>query len=400
MNYNANTFTIDTKFASPSSFRKKWNVWSSLAASLALASGAFGAVISGNTYSIGGSLASTVDSTHAQWVTFTASANSTVTEAQIYSAAAITGSPVLQVGLYAVNGSGIPTGSALTTTSITPSGVGWQAATINYSLVQGTVYALQVSTATVGASYAWRGNTNTVANTIQPSGTPDSNWRRGINTGAPVATSQNVWILNTGGNQAIGQPYTSTPFQNLGSTTTAVGERFRFDLPSTGETNLASVNLLLNVAATPPTNPLTVKLLDQNGSVVASGSLDLSTAAAGTNSYQINFGTPYVLTSGSSYYLAVYSNGSLASSVTWEAGATTGSALYESATYEGTSAYAATWNSQTTYGTPATTDLTKDYFFQLNLSAVPEPSTWGLLGLAFSIIMVFVYRQKNTISRP
>lgn len=361
------------------------------------------AVVSGNYYDLGNASSAivyppptppaTTPVTTVQWVTFTASENSTISEAQLYNSAAISGSPILEVGLYAVNGSGVPTGSALSSSLIAPSGTGWQTAGLNYDLVKGTVYALRVSTSTPGTSYPWRLNFSPALNNIQPSGVADPHWMRGINSGAPANTSQNVWILKTGPNQAIGQPHTIASGQNLGSPGLAFGQRFRFELPSTGESLLENVSLKLNVSAAPPANPLVVKLLDKNGAVLTTGSIDLSTTAAGVGYFNIGLDTAQVLTAGEFYYLAVVVNSTVANTVTWLFGSTTNDPLYQSATYQGTDAYSVGWNSQSAFGAPTSTDLSRDYFFQLNLGAVPEPATWALLGLGFMVWTV-VRRQR------
>jgi len=352
------------------------------------------AAVTGNLYDLGNGNSAVVSPVNAQWVTFTAMEDGTVTEAQINNSTAPTGSPTLEVGLYAVDALGVPTGSALSSGTVTASATGWQTTALNYSLVKGTVYALRVSTTTVGASFPWRLNFASATNNVQPSGAVDTHWMRGFNNGAPSNGSQNVWILKTGTNQAIGQPYTVASNQNLGSNTLTIGERFRFDLPSTGENLLTSVSLKLNVSATPPANPLTIKLLDKNGLVLTTGSIDLSTAAAGVAYFNVGLAAAQELTAGEFYYLALYSNGSVSNSVAWSYASTTNDPLYQSATYQGVDAYAVSWGSQTNYSTAPSTDLSRDYFFQLNLDAVPEPSTWALVGLGLIAWMGMVRNQR------
>ncbi len=361
-------------------------------------SNSYSAAITGNLYNIDSAVSSAVNPTTSQWVTFTATEDSIVSQVQINNSNALTGSPLLDIGLYAVDGNGVPTGSALASSTLTPSGTGWQATALSYTLVKGTVYALKASTTTASTSYPWRTTTSTTINNFQPSGAPDSHWRRGLNSGTPVGTSQNVWILKTGANQAIGMPYTLTSYLNAAPVNAATGQRFRFDLPSTGESSLESVTLKLNISSTaPPANPLTVKLLDINGTVMTTGTLNLSTAAAGVAYFQINFDAASTLTAGEFYYLAVYSASSTSGSVTWASASTTADLLYESATYQGVDAYAVTWSSQSNFAATATTDLTRDLYFQLNLAAIPEPSTWALLtaGLALSLIIIRKRRQES-----
>ena len=175
----------------------------------------------GNTYQLGGGQTAAVTTANTQWVTFTATQAMTISAADIYNGTAITGTPVLTVGIYAVDGSNVPTGAALGSNTFTPS-VGtnvWQRVTLpSVALTSGVVYAMKVSTATAGTTYPWRYNTGPTGG-IQPYGTPDVNFLRGANTGLP-GNGQNVWYLETDIGRAIGQPYTSSTAQGAASTTT------------------------------------------------------------------------------------------------------------------------------------------------------------------------------------
>lgn len=218
----------------------------------------------GNTYMIGNGNTATVNTANNQWVTFTADANDTITQARLYAPTIVSNSPVLDVGLYAVDVNGVPTGSALTSGSVTATAAGWTSVSLsNYTLSTGTTYALKVSTATAGASFGWRLTLENPANTIQPVGAPDAHWRRGLNNNLPVTNGQTVWALGTTmAGKTIGQPYISTSPQNVAHASNTIGQRFVFDLAGAGGNKfLESVTLYVGVGATAPVNPVTLKLI-------------------------------------------------------------------------------------------------------------------------------------------
>ena len=332
----------------------------------------------GNTYQLGGGQTAAVTTANTQWVTFTATQAMTISAADIYNGTAITGTPVLTVGIYAVDGSNVPTGAALGSNTFTPS-VGtnvWQRVTLpSVALTSGVVYAMKVSTATAGTTYPWRLNQGATGG-LQPYGTPDTHFWRGVNTTVPTAANgQNVWYLETDIGRAIGQPYTSSTAQGAASTTTTLGQKFSFDKTGTND-QVSAVTLQLGIVTAPPANPVTLKLIDASGAVLATTSLNLSGAPLGAANYTFDFAAPVTLTDTSSYYLGLFSNGSTADSVKWYGWNTSNDSLSIGASFEGSSAYATSWLSQSNFTVGQTPINTRDYNF--NLTLVPEPSTMAL----------------------
>lgn len=345
----------------------------------------------GNDYLLGNGGTATVNPTTAQWVTFTAGAADTINGVRLYQNATPIGSPALEVGLYAVDGNGKPTGSALVSTNLTPTNTGaaWVTALLgNYTLTANTTYALRVSTATAGASFAWRYTTENPANNMQPVGLADTHWRRGNGVNNPATNGQNVWVLTTTNGTAIGQPYINSSTQNLASTNITIAQRFVFNQAGAGTNDvLQAVSAYLSVAATPPVNPVTLKIIGSDGAVLSTATLDLSSAPSGAAIYQFDLATPISLTNSTAYYIGMYSSGSAGNSVLWYGWNTTDDALYRSASFQGENAYAVSFASQSDYtGTPTSTP-NRDYYFDLHM--VPEPSV-VLLTLAGLALTFFV----------
>jgi len=300
----------------------------------------------------------------------------TISAAQIYNSAAIIGTPLLTVGIYTVDGNGTATSTVVgSTNTFTPSGTGWQRVTLpSVALTSGVVYAMKVTTATAGASYPWL-TLGGSSGGIQPYGTADTHFLRGLNSGLPTAT-QNPWLLETNIGRAIGEPYTSSTAQGAASTTTTLGQKFTFDKTGTND-QVSAVTLKLGIVTAPPANLVTVKLIDASGTVLATTTLDLSAAPLGTADYTFNLATPVTLVNTNAYYLGLFSNGSTAGSVTWYGWNTLATnSLTAGASFEGSSAYATSWLSQSNFTVAQTPINTRDYNF--NLTLVPEPSTLAL----------------------
>lgn len=330
----------------------------------------------GNSYQLGNSGTASVNTTNSQWVTFTATSNMTISAAQIYNSAAITGTPLLTVGIYTVDGNGTATSTVVgSTNTFTPSGTGWQRVTLpNVALTSGVVYAMKVTTATAGALYPWL-TLGGSSGGIQPYGTADTHFLRGLNSGLPSAT-QNPWLLETNIGRAIGEPYTSSTAQGAASTTTTLGQKFTFDKTGTND-QVSAVTLKLGIVTAPPANLVTVKLIDASGTVLATTTLDLSAAPLGTADYTFNLATPVTLVNTNAYYLGLFSNGSTAGSVTWYGWNTLATnSLTAGASFQGAGSYSTAWGSQSNFTVAQTPVNTRDYNF--NLTLVPEPSTLAL----------------------
>ena len=136
------------------------------------------------------------------------------------------------------------------------------------------------------------------------------------------------------------------------------------------------MTLQLGIVTAPPANPVTLKLIDASGAVLATTSLNLSGAPLGAANYTFDFAAPVTLTDTSSYYLGLFSNGSTADSVKWYGWNTSNDSLSIGASFEGSSAYATSWLSQSNFTVAQTPINTRDYNF--NLTLVPEPSTLAL----------------------
>ena len=361
-------------------------------------------ITQGNIFDMGTSSSTgSVTPTANQWVTFTATGNDTVSDVRLYNQTASTASPVLSIGIYAVDGAGKPTGSALASTTYSPgASIGWQTIALNYTMTQGTAYAIRVSTSTAGSIYPWRVVTGSVTNGTQPSGATDARWARGSNTGTPTNTSNNIWVVNT--SYAVGpttvaqatglpyQSYTSAATSTLISTTNAVGQRFRFDEAESGQTLLNSINLKLSLSSPPAAAPLTVHLLDSAGNILTTGTLSLSGLVSGVQT--VNFNEAIQLTDGAYYYFAAYVNSTGSSSgAILSGGLMTNDAVYIAASYQGADSYGVSWNSHSNFAAP-TNSLTTDYYFGLNLSAVPEPST---VVLAIAGLMLIVIGRRRLL---
>lgn len=381
--------------------KQKINIKRGVLASLALI--ALSASVSaesqwGNTFNVGTSSGSlTVTDVNSFWTTFTADSNFNFNSVWLNSNSAMAASTSMNVELSAVGLDGKPTGSALASQVLSSAAKGWTQVTgFNYTLTDGTAYALRLSANTGDPSYQWR-LLNSVGltdnnNYVQPgNGNIDPNWARGQNTGSPATVGQAVWMLQSSGNDGFGQPYTTASNAKLASPSASVGQRFRFDAPDPDDVVLTSVDLMLSIAATPPANPLTLYVLDSTGAILQFGTLNLSSASAGIGFYTINLNDEIVLTDGEIYQLALYSNGSAGNSVLWRGGSTQNVTAFIDATFQGNDAYAVTWSSQSNFTTYASTTLTNDYYFGLNLTAIPEPASMALLGLC---VLVFALRRK------
>jgi len=362
----------------------------------------------GNSFNVGSTSGSlSVTATNIPWTTFTASSELDVSSIWINSNSAMAAATGVRVEIFAVDlVTGKPTGPALATQVLASAAAGWTQVTgINYTLTEGSVYALQLSAASGNPAYNWRFlNSNLAApyenrNFVQPySGNLDPYWARGNNNNDPVQSGVANWLMQSSGGDSFGQPYNANLSQNIASPTVAIGQRFRFDAPDAASSLLDSVDLMLSVAATPPANPVTVRLLSSSGAILATSTLDLSSAASGINIYTVDFASSIQLTDQEFYFLALYSNGSAANSVVWRGGSTDVlTDIFLDATFQGQDGYAVTWNSQSDFSTVASTTLARDYYFNLNLSAIPEPSSLALL--AAGLLTLAVRRAKHAKRR-
>ncbi len=347
----------------------------------------------GNEYMLGSAGTVSVTPSNTLWSTFTASSAEEVTGARL-NANSVTNSPTLSVELYAVDGDGKPTGSALASGTVSPAGTGWTSVAFssNYTLTKGNVYALSVSTATTGASFGWRYNAAAPATSLdmQPVGVADAHWARGANMGNPASINQTVWILETTSGSSIGQPYGTATTTSVVSATTTTGQRFVFDKAAAGGNDkLEKVTLYLNIGGTPPSDLVNLRVIDSLGDVVGTASLDLSSAGTGANFYTFDLNSPISLTDNAVYYLGVYSNGT--GTALWYGWNVTNEAAYRAASFQGDDAYAVSWASQSDYSTTPTSTLTRDLYFSLGL--IPEPTSLMLAGTA--LLMAIMQRRRN-----
>lgn len=335
----------------------------------------------GNSFNMGNTSGSvTVTDTNSVWTTFTANDDYEVAKIWLNSNNAQAASTVLDVGIFALDVDGKPTGSALATQTLSDALSGWtEVGGFSYTLTSGTPYAIRVSANTGNPSYGWRFlNSNLAApfdntNTVQPgTGNFDPNWGRGNNTNGPFNNGTIVWMLETTGGTTFGQPYNTGVAQNVASASLAYGQRFRFDAPDPINQTLTGVELMLSIAATPPTEPLTLHLLSDAGAILSTGSLDLSSATNGLNRYTVDLDTSVSLSDGSFYYLATYSNGSAGNSVTMRGSGNLTTDPFRDAGFQGQDGYAVLWGSQSDFSSPSI-NLDRDYYF--NLALIPEPST-------------------------
>lgn len=352
----------------------------------------------GNTYFMGGAGSVVVNDTRTAFARFTATEDMVVSAADLYANNAT--SPSLVVSIQADDGDGLPDGTPLASGTITPSGQGWHSVSFTTptpTLTQGNVYFLVAGTSTPGASFSWRFNNITAGhpNVIQPFGVSDPAWARGQVTPSPtVAAGDSItYLLTTDIGRSVGQPYISIPFQNLGSTVSTQGQRFRFDQAAAGGNNrVTAVNLRLNIHAdTPPVEPLDVVLLDAALNTLTTGSIDLSTAPGGAGFYNVDFISQPVLNDDAIYYLGLFSNGSGGNSVQWS-GMTTTTAALQSASFQGADAYAVSWNAQSDFDQATmSSDVNRDYYFELAL--IPEPST--ILFMLAPVLLVLVQLRRK-----
>lgn len=365
----------------------------------------------GNSFNYGNTAGSvSVSSTNEIWTTFTAQSNFALSKLWINSNSAMAEGTSMDIALYALDTvTGKPTGTALVSQTVSSIAAGWVAfEDFNYTLSSGTAYAIQISRVSGNPSYLWRYlNSNRPApfdntNSVQAgTGNPDPNWARGSTPvasgipGDPTKTGQLVWLLESDAGVGFGQPITSSVGVNLASATNAVGQRFQFDAPNPTDLWVDSVNLTLSVGETPPVNELTVHLLAADGSILTTGSLDLSEAASGINRYIVAFDTPYEMVDGGIYYLAAYSAGSANNSLSWIGGVTNqANALFQGATFQGTTGYVVAWDSQFDFSSVLSSNLSQDLSFNLGLSAIPEPSSIVLV-LVTGLVGVVLMRNRK-----
>jgi len=346
------------------------------------------AVLWGNTYEVGNSNTATVNPTFKPWVTFTATEDMEISGARIYNSGAIVNSPEIIVDIRAVDGGGVPTGSVLGSGTFSPSGTGFQAVALpDVALTNGEVYAMEVSTATAGASFPWRLNIGATGG-IQPFGDPDPDFMRGVNGTGPFDGTM-VWVLDTDIGRTVGQPYVSSTAQNAGTSTLTLGQRFKYDQTAAGgDAFVESVTLRLFIADPAPANDVTVKLIDASGAVLATTTRDLSGEATGSANYQFDLGTPINLTDGLEYYVGMYSDGSVSDSVRWFGWNVLDDPDYIGASFQGADANGVLWGSQSVYTAPPSELTTRDYYFALGTTPVPEPGTVALLLLAGGALLV------------
>lgn len=350
----------------------------------------------GNPWYFGGAYSAPATETTTPWFTFTADENFEISGAR-FVANGINPGTELTVSIKAVDGIGRPTGAALGSNTFLPVASGdWNAVSLpNVTLAAGTVYAVELTTATPGGNYSWRANAGPTGGS-QPYGTVDPHFRSGWQSNAPEQDSY-IWVLETTSGRAIGQPYRYVSSFSVAQTSLTIGQRFVFSLSEAGgDSFVRSITVPLTIAATAPSAPVTIKLIDGAGTVLSESLLDLSGQAEGSINAIFNLASEVQLQDGSAYYIGLYSNGSEFRSVEWSYYYTDNDPLYNGATYQGTNGYAVLWGTQSNYSLEPDTYLNRDHSFWLTMSSVPEPSVTLLAALGIAIGLV-VWRKKARV---
>lgn len=240
---------------------------------------------------------------------------------------------------------------------------------------------LNLEGVTAGASFPWRLNTGATGG-VQPYGDPDPAFVRGQNATGPFIGTM-VWVLDTNIGRTVGQPYVSSSAQNAGTTSLTLGQRFKFDqIAAGGDAFVESVTLRLFIDDPAPVSDVTVKLIDASGAVLATTTRDLSGAANAAADFQFDLDTPINLIDGANYYIGMYSDGSVSDSVRWFGWNVLDDPDYIGSSFQGSDANGVLWGSQSDYTGPPSELTTRDYYFALGTTAVPEPNTAALLLLA------------------
>lgn len=296
----------------------------------------------------------------------------------------------ITIGLQLDDGTGVPTGTFVAQGSLAPA-TGWNTVNFsNYALEAGKVYHVVVQ-ATSG-NVSWRLLTGTPSHVL-PQGYIDPNFGRGgVTAGVPSAVVTNssvVYRVGTTGTLGLGSVFTGSLYSNAAIVASGPppAQRFIFNAPETGNF-IQSVSLLLNIAATPPANDLSVVLLNDMNQILGQTSISADLMVAGTAFYEADFAEAIGLTDGEAYRLAIYSIGSTGNSVRWVNLSTADE--YAKDTFQGTDGYVFSY-SGTDFLTTTTPLVGRDHVFQY--VTIPEPATCALafVGLAG----VLIARRRN-----
>lgn len=309
---------------------------------------------------------------------------------------AVTGSPTLQVGIQADDGSGNATGVDLAYAS-------WSASV-------GTVTAPLNSAVTLnsGSTYHFvqrvpNGDANNVAYVADRSpsilqshihdGTPDTSYSSRYSSNGGSSWGDNpdteVWGLYNGTTSAaVGQPYTQTNFRTIGQDIWQ-GQSFTFTGwgSNTGVDQIAmkvykgassaadDLRLHLYDVST-QTDLWSGKLLDKNAPV---------TGGAG-DVVSVSLGSPVTLVSGNQYVVAVESFGTTADgtyqlNVNYAADTPLRGANFQES-YGSSYVFAFNYSTPTAFYSGDSTGVSQDAYFTLHtVAAVPEPASLSLLAL-------------------
>jgi len=351
------------------------------------------AQITVSSYVAGSSANATINSSTSHWARFTPSSTTNATQGWLRFGT-LAGSPTVRVGIQADNGSGLPSGTYLTSSVVSPTANAWNLVDFaDQSLTSGSSYFLvaQIESGT-SAVVTYRD----AANSIQGNGNLDSSWTRGSNSA--TATGQLNFALDTSSGYNIGNPYVAANITGSTVATSRPTQRFVFDTSLTGgNTQISSFTAeLSNNVASAFTGNLTMTLRNAALETVATQTLSSVSIAANSGVAQtFSFATPVTLTNGSTYYASLGSSGS-GGVANWRFFSTNGEAPQtelRDASWQGTNGAAGTYN-ESTPGFSITNSGDRDFYF--SYATVPEPSTWALVAISVVFGVLQLKKRRNS----